>query len=132
MPIYPMIALIVFAIVMLLGISYGLFNLVLFINTWLHDDKEFKHAYPEFIKELPIYDTCDWWDSFKWSDILITSILIPFIYGATLGCGWGIFVLAGIVYVPLYYLRGLIRFKTKLDKAMYNSNKENHTHDWEE
>ena len=126
---YAMFAVIIFSLIMTMGVGYGLFNFFLFIKSWLYD-RDVIYFYPNFFECLPIFSECISSYRFESGDVARISLGVSFIYAFIIGVGWHILLLCGSVYLPLYALRGFIRFKTKVNKAMENTDKEGHTHEY--
>jgi len=126
---YAIIFITIFLLFATMGIIYGLFNFSLFVKSWLYDEDVVYFA-PDFFESLPLLK--DYlWDQYRLGAEHVTSLsIIPFVYGLVIGFLWPIFLLCGSVYLPLYSLRGFIRFKTKVNKAMENTDKEGHTHEY--
>ena len=61
---------------------------------------------------------------------LFCLFLIPI--GYLVGFLWLPAILCGIGYLGLYSLRGFVRFRKKVNKALENKTTENHTHEWGE
>jgi len=131
---YLIISLIVFGLIMLMGITYGVFNFCLFMKSWLYD-KRVTYFTPDFFKHLPLFKEPMGYYYYERrgleaGDVFALSLSAPLAYALAIGFGWPIFLLCGSVYLPLYTLRGFIRFKTKVNKAMENTDKEGHTHQY--
>jgi len=126
---YPMIFITIFLLFATMGIIYGLFNFSLFVKSWLYD-KDVVYFAPDFFKRLPLFkEPLSYYSGLGVEEVAALSTIL-FVYGLVIGFGWPIFLLCGSVYLPLYSLRGFIRFKTKVNKAMENTDKEGHTHEY--
>ena len=77
----------------------------------------------------------EWWPSLP---EIFTGCPMPIFCIFLMICGffagflWLPAILCGIGYLGLYSLRGFVRFRKKVSKALENKTTENHTHEWGE
>jgi hypothetical protein len=108
------IGLLPFTCICLVGI-YSFFSFqAQYLKAWLYDmSSDFSWDEPYVWKQLGKTDP---------------TIVMPLAMGCIIV--WPIIFFVGIIFSLLYLLRGFIRFKTKVNKAMENTDKEGHTHEY--
>ena len=127
---FTIVSIVIFSLSMAVFIGCLLFNFLLFIKSWLYD-KDFDSHIPDFVKKTPVIGefliNCELTDP---EDLFFGWLVMPFLLSLVISLTWPLLIICGSVYLPLYALRGFIRFKTKVNKAMENTDKEGHTHEY--
>ena len=114
---YLSVMLFIMGIFVVTSIFLGVVNMVIYWNAWINDsDFEWWPRLPGIFHGMPVPLFC--------------LLLCPI--GYAVGCLWLPAILCGIGYLSLYSLRGFVRLRKKVNKALSGKEDPNHTHEWEE
>ena len=114
---YLNVAIFIIGVFAVVSILISIINVFIWGKAWV-DDSDFKWwpSLPGIIHDIPMPLFC--------------LSLIPI--GYFVGFLWLPAILCGVGYLGLYSLRGFVRLRKKVSKALENKTTENHTHEWGE